>query len=187
MMPSGAGDTICDKGNRALHPRFTARSPKCTRVRPLRGLRRARHLPRGLFPTRAPVSARDKNTGTFLERLISMRLRLIAAIGAAVMGFALLSTPASADGRYGDRSDRHGSYSHRGDDCRDHRHRHTGTRGHQRRQADNRGWRRGDGDRHRGNRYDRNDRRWNDRNHRHRDNDRGRRGRDRDRDGWRDR
>jgi hypothetical protein len=117
-----------------------------------------------------------------------MRLRLIAAIGAAVMGFALLSTPASADGRYGDRYDRHGSYGygHRDDDCRDRGHRHYGKR-HHRRHADHRGWGRGDGHRHRGHRYDRHDRRWNDGDRRHRDHDRGRRGRDRDRDGWRDR
>jgi hypothetical protein len=113
-----------------------------------------------------------------------MRLRLIAAIGAAVMGFALLSTPAMADGRHGDRYDRHGSYGHRDNDCSDRSH--YSNRGH-RRHADNRGWGRRDGDRHRGHRYDRNDRRWNDGDRRHRDNDRGRRGRDRDRDGRHDR
>lgn len=143
--------------------------------------RRARRSPRGLFPTRAPFAGSTfKTTGTFLERLISMRLRLIAAIGAAVMGLALLSTPASADGRHGDRYDRHGSYgySHRGDDCRNHKH--YGKRGHHRRYADHRGWGRGDRDRHRGHRYDRNDRRWKDGDHRRRGYDRGRRGRDRD-------
>lgn len=102
-----------------------------------------------------------------------MKLRLIAAIGAAVMGLALLAPTASADGRYGDR---HGSYSRHHDDCRGHKH--YGKRGHHHRHADRRDWRRDRYDRHdrRDHRWRHGDRRWDDRDHR-----RGR-GRDRDRD-----